>query len=311
VKSDEFEAARKKMKKNGITRWDFGELPEFVSGSDKKKTHWIAYPALEKNAVTDKNVNLRLFRRREKAIAAHREGVAALCAIHFSKDLKFLKRQLILPADKAFMADYFGGAKKLQRRMYHCVLEELFAKNIRSEKAFNVHIKAVTPKILATGRDLFDKTIPVLTGYHDARSRIYKLQQIHRENSTVVSFFQKLTEELVRLVPERFVVIYNTRRLVHLVRYINAAAIRARRASLDFEKDRSKSNVVNKFTEGLNQLLNELSPLVSDEKRQAVEEYFWMVEEYKVSVFAQELKTAIPISAKRLEHKLAEIRRMV
>jgi ATP-dependent helicase HrpA len=36
-----------------------------------------------------------------------------------------------------------------------------------------------------------------------------------------------------------------------------------------------------------------------------------MIEEYKVSVFAQELKTAIPISAKRLEQKLGEIKRMV
>jgi ATP-dependent helicase HrpA len=61
----------------------------------------------------------------------------------------------------------------------------------------------------------------------------------------------------------------------------------------------------------LNQLLKELTPSVSAEKRRAIEDYFWMVEEYKVSVFAQELKTAIAISAKRLEMKLAEIGRMV
>ena len=72
----------------------------------------------------------------------------------------------------------------------------------------------------------------------------------------------------------------------------------------------SKSSDIVRFAEELNQLLNELSPRASDEKRQAVEEYFWMIEEYKVSVFAQELKTAIPISAKRLEQKLGEIKRM-
>ena len=79
----------------------------------------------------------------------------------------------------------------------------------------------------------------------------------------------------------------------------------------DFEKDRAKSNEIIKFSDGLNQLLKALSPSVSDEKRQAIEAYFWMVEEYKVSVFAQELKTAIPISAKRLDKKLKEIGRMV
>jgi ATP-dependent helicase HrpA len=58
-------------------------------------------------------------------------------------------------------------------------------------------------------------------------------------------------------------------------------------------------------------LLKELSPSVSDEKRQTIEDYFWMVEEYKVSVFAQELKTAIPVSKQRLDKKLKEIGRMV
>jgi ATP-dependent helicase HrpA len=125
-----------------------------------------------------------------------------------------------------------------------------------------------------------------------------------------VSFFEELTRELERLVPQTFVAIYDIRRLDHLPRYIQAAAIRARRAVVDFEKDRAKSHEIIKFTDGLNQLLQELSPSVSDEKRQAIEAYFWMVEEYKVSVFAQELKTAGPISAKRLEMKLKEIGRM-
>ena len=55
----------------------------------------------------------------------------------------------------------------------------------------------------------------------------------------------------------------------------------------------------------------ELTPAVSQEKRLAIEDYFWMLEEYKVSVFAQELKTAIPISAKRLKDKLKQIERMI
>ncbi|MBU1399010.1 MAG: DUF3418 domain-containing protein, partial [Proteobacteria bacterium] len=50
---------------------------------------------------------------------------------------------------------------------------------------------------------------------------------------------------------------------------------------------------------------------VSDEKKKAVEEYFWLIEEYRVSLFAQELKTPVPVSAKRLEKKFKEIERMV
>ncbi len=58
-------------------------------------------------------------------------------------------------------------------------------------------------------------------------------------------------------------------------------------------------------------MLKELRPGASPEKKAAVEEYFWLIEEYKVSLFAQELKTAVPVSKKRLEKKLKEIQRMV
>ena len=307
-KSDELKAAQAKWEKTGITRWDFGDLPEFVSDSGEKTGHWVAYPALE-NSGLDKPVNLRLVGQQDEALAAHPRGVAALYAIHFSKDIKFLKRQLVLPSDEAFLADYFGGAKNLAKQMVDGVIRELFRRNIRSQKAFYSHAESVASKILSTGQELRGSLLPILTTYHEARNQIHKLRQGSRNNSRMVSFLQELTAEL-RLVPETFITIYDKQRRDHLIRYIQAAVIRARRAAVDFEKDQSKSKGIIKFTEDLNQLLNELSPRASDEKRQAVEEYFWMIEEYKVSVFAQELKTAIPISAKRLEQKLRQIQRM-
>jgi ATP-dependent helicase HrpA len=311
LESDEFEAARRKWEKSGIIRWDFGDLPESISDAGNKKARWIAYPALEKDPATNKSVNLRLFQRQIDALETHHAGVAALYAIHFSKNLNLLKRQLILPADVKVLADYFGGSKKLAQLMYDRVIAELFGKNIRSEKAFYDHAESSAAKIFSVGQEMRAKTIPVLTAYHDARSGMYELQQANRANSMAVSFLESLIRDLERLVPQTFVAIYEMQRLDHLPRYIQAAAIRAGRAVVDFEKDRAKSGEILKFTDGLNQLLNELSPSASDEKRQAVEDYFWMLEEFKVSVFAQELKTAIPVSVKRLEMKLGEIGRMV
>jgi len=49
----------------------------------------------------------------------------------------------------------------------------------------------------------------------------------------------------------------------------------------------------------------------SEEKRRALDDFGWMIEEYKVSLFAQELKTAIPISRKRIEARMAEIQSML
>ena len=127
----------------------------------------------------------------------------------------------------------------------------------------------------------------------------------------VAHLLESLIEELGRLVPETFITLYDRERLTHLVRYVKAATVRAQRASVDYEKEQSKSYELKKFKDGLDVMLKDLSPSVSDEKRKAIEEYFWMVEEYKVSIFAQELKTAIPISPKRLEKKQKQIERMV
>ena len=54
-----------------------------------------------------------------------------------------------------------------------------------------------------------------------------------------------------------------------------------------------------------------LSPYASKQKINAVESFRWMVEEYKISIFAQELGTAFPVSAKRLKQRVEEINRMV
>ena len=181
-KSDELKAARAKWEKTGISRWDFGDLPEFVSDSGKKSGRWIAYPALEKSD-TEGYVNLRLYRQQDNALTVHRQGVAALYAIHFAKDIKFLKRQLTLPADKAFMGDYFGGARNLVKQIVDRVLQDLFAKNIRSQTAFYTQAESVAPKILSTGQELLDGLLPVLTAYHEARSQIHKLQLNSRQKS--------------------------------------------------------------------------------------------------------------------------------
>ena len=114
-----------------------------------------------------------------------------------------------------------------------------------------------------------------------------------------------------RLIPENFTAIYDSRRLAELPRFLEAGAVRVERAAVDCEKDRLKAMQFKKFADALDRLVGSLSADTSDEKRAALEEYFWMVEEFYVSLFAQELGTAIPVSEKRLEKKLATLERMV
>ncbi|MBC8432994.1 MAG: ATP-dependent RNA helicase HrpA [Desulfobacterales bacterium] len=308
----EIKTARKQWEKTGLTPRDFPGLPETIIIQGKNTAKWRLYPGLEKAVLKQKSiVNLHLFQQPDQAVKSHQDGVAALFCIHFSKDLKFLKKALTLPKKAAKMADYFGGAGRFENMLYQTVVNTLFRKNLRSKEAFDSHAESVAPHIITSGRELLDKSMTVLAAYHATRTIIYSLETTHGKSRTAKQFLKDLREQLARLVPETFVQLYSTDRFVHLVRYLQAIEIRAQRAFVNFEKDQAKAGEIGLFIAGLNTMLKELGLGASPAKRAAVEEYFWLIEEYKVSLFAQELKTAVPVSKKRLEKKLKEIQRMV
>jgi ATP-dependent helicase HrpA len=308
---DEFESARKKWERTGLTKWDFGNLPDKIDIKVKNKGIWTAYPGLETDSKITKSVNLRLFYDHDKANESHKEGIAGLYEMYFAKDLKFLKKYLVIPKEVINYADYFGGARGFEKKLYKHVTKDLFQKNLRTEKAFYSHAEAVKPVIISKGRKILEHIIPVIEAYYKTRTTIYDLEKTRGVNKETLSFLSNRKQELTKLVPENFMDLYDLKRFVHLVRYIKAIEIRVQRALINFEKDEGKAKEVKIFTDSLNVLLKGLSPLVSKEKKNAVEEYFWLIEEYKVSLFAQELKTAIPVSKKRLEKNLGAIERMV
>ncbi|MBT8356470.1 MAG: DUF3418 domain-containing protein, partial [Desulfobacterales bacterium] len=308
---DEFETAKQKWERTGLTSWDFGDLPERIDLKVKNRGIWIGYPGLEIDFKTVKTVNLRLFQNSDKAVKSHMEGVAGLYRIYLAKDLKFLKKSLKLLKEAIPYADYFGGARFVEKKLVETVVKRLLQKNIRTEKAFYSNAERVKSVLLSEGRKLSDVVMPVIEAYSKTRSNIFNLERINSSNEEVRSFLGTLKEELARLVPENFIDLYDRRRLVHLVKYMRAIDIRAQRALVDFKKDRIKVKKINVFAQSLDEMLKGLSPRASTEKKEAVEEFFWLIEEYKVSIFAQELKTATPVSKKRIEEKRKEIERMV
>ena len=305
-----FKAIRKKWEKTGVTRWDFGDLPDFISNTGTEDANWVAYPGLDNSGADIKQVALRLFQQRDEALRNHKLGVAALFGVHFVKDLKFLKKQLVLPNRVAPAMNQLGGVKRFEKRMFNHIVHFLFAKNIRNKADFEAHARATAPQILSKGRKLVEAILPVLTAFQNTQGAILQLQATYRANPILAKFLQSLSAEVTRLLPESFFDLYDLNRLAHVERYLKAIALRAQRALVDFEKDQTKSKEVIKFRERLDALLKGLSPSASEEKRKAIEDFFWLIEEYKVSVYAQELKTALPVSTKRLLDKLKEIERM-
>jgi len=318
-----FESAKQHLEKTGLTRWDCGDLKEAVIVKGPRGLRWSGYYGLEPDRT---HVHLRVFRHKKKAQLVHRQGVQKLYTLRFAKELKYLKRKLVLPPSAKPLADYFGGAPKFEKRLYDGLIEQLFARNFRNKQAFEDYAETVAPSIHTCGDSLLAQSIAVSERFQATRVVLHRLKNEHcnlnsakgsaksEGHTTLTQLIEQLRTDLDKLVPYNFTSLYDTARLGHIVRYIKAVAIRAQRAAVDFEKDRKKVQPLEYFTSGLNDLLKKLTDApanVSEDKKKAVEDYFWCIEEYKVSLFAQELKTAFPVSGKRLKTMLKDIQRMV
>jgi ATP-dependent helicase HrpA len=290
-----------RWERSGITSWDFGELPEVVQGETGGRSAWVAYPALVPGP---QGADLKLFPRRDLAASAHRNGVAALFKVCLAGEMRSLKRSLVLPEEALGAARYFGGARAIEKALGERAVRDLFAVDLRTPAAFKALAAAGSVRLVPQARELFYAVLPVLEAYTAARSEMAALSG---GKGPALEFRRAMEDELNRLLPENFIALYERRRMPQLVRYLKAFGLRVRRASVDLEKDRTKAAGVALFTEMLKRLLATLSPDSSEAKRQAVEELFWLIEEYKVSAFAPEIGTPVRVSPKRLREKIAEI----
>jgi ATP-dependent helicase HrpA len=316
---------RSDWEKEGITRWDFGELPEQIPLTGKQGLIGYAYPALH---VIDGSVNLRLFSDQKESVANHLQGVAALYAIHFANKLKQLKKNVDLNAEMKVIAANIGNPKHLEQSIINRVKKDLFLKPWRKQEDFIQHANSLNSKILQYGQHVFDTITPILKAFADTHAFVRKLMIKNTGNSPVLKFLKDIQAELGSLVPINFPEYYTFDRMKDLPRYCKALALRAERGSLNLAGAQKKMQEVMIYSQQLQQMLtpttHDFIPLrtgiqelirfkddilvdYSEEKKNMIEELFWMIEEYKVSLFAQKLKTPYPVSPKKLNQLIKEI----
>jgi len=306
---DDLANAKKKWERRGILKWDFGDIPESIVLAGKQQTGWTLYPGLE---LRDQNLSLTLFSDKSASVQSHKKGVAFLISKSLSKELKFLKINLRLLPEFQKPATYFGGIKPIEQQMYERVVDSQFQINIRKQEQFHAYVAKLDKEdIHLKGQDLLNKTTQVLTAVYAARMAIHDLETANLKNNNLRHFLTDLKNEMSQLVPHHFIKLYDRQRLAHIVRYLKGMQIRAERAVVNFEKDRAKDTIISGFADTLNRLIKEMPQDASQDKREALEAFYWLLEEFKVSLFAQELKTATRVSEKRLKDTINVIERMV
>ena len=314
VESRAWGKARKKWEREDVTAWDFGDLPESIVLEGPAGMEGLAYPALDEEPSADSaegsHISIRLFQNREEAQRAHERGVRSLYALYFKKDLQYLKKQP-LPGEWKNWAGEIGGEKELRSAIRKRTLLKLSPGVIRMEREFLHHAEQLSGKILLIGLEAAREIMPALQACAGTRGVIWNLEQKHRTNKTALAFLAEIRGRMDAIASRNSIAVCGNDRLAHLPRYLKALEVRAERGLAHLDKDREKAAQVRPYETLAVGLLQSLSSKDTAAKRNAVDEFRWMVEEYQVAVFAQQIKTAFPVSPKRLQEKYKEIERMI
>ncbi len=303
-----FEKARKRFERTGVVSWDFGDISAPVLLGQGQEVSYNVFYGL--SSETD-GVSLRLFKSESEARQSHLNGIQHLYTLCYESDFKALKKDVRRWNSLKKAAPRFGGWERLQKSLVNCVIRELFSRDLRSEQAFVAWAKQQLPSLYSRGEELM-KTVVSLCDEHERTSAFLKSLVLKLHNRPAgLAMAKKLQQDLGSLLPEAFPDLYDFSRIKKMERYVAAVRIRAERGAVEPVKDAAKGELVERYTAKLNAMVEGLSRDSSPEKAEAVENFFWMIEEYKVSVFAQELKTLVKISPKRLDAMGLKIRAMI
>lgn len=277
------------FERTDITDWDFGSLPDqmpFTQGG----AELLGYPALcaEKSGLA-----LRLLDSPQRAEAAHRAGVRTLLMKKFAQQARLLRREM-------------GGLRHLQvttEELCAATFDRVFlASEVpRDQAAFVRCCEQGREQIIVEGERLSELVSGIL-------QRHVTVQRHLKGNIPLglVDSYRDLAEQLEGLVYSGFLLTTPVEQLAELPRYLRGMERRIERLQRDPSREQA----------GLAQILphqKRLRETLERHQRKGVKDpalkvVRWMIEEYRVSIFAQELGTQTRVSEKRLAQAWAEVR---
>ncbi|MFT3791329.1 MAG: ATP-dependent RNA helicase HrpA [Rudaea sp.] len=274
-----------------VAEFDFEDIPERIVSAG----NLVAWPALIDLGAS---VALRVFERADEAHEAHLLGVRRLLRRALQEKIKQARRQL--PIERRLALKYAGIASvdELREDIVEAALNELLDAQdlgLRQRTAFR-HVEAeIGGKLFATAVEWLKLVEDVLGAYAEFTPWLEPpLIGYAKAN------YDDLREQLGALVHPGFVQKVHKSRLLHFPRYLKAMRLRAERLRQDATRDQARMLTVRGYWREYlkHRASGDVDPSLLDELR-------WLIEELRVSLFAQELKTAEPVSPKRL-NKLIE-----
>ncbi len=301
-RTEAWERMARRVERFALRHWSFGDLPGKVLVEEVGGVPVFGWPGL---AAGDEGVDVRLFRTEEEAMQATPAGVRQLAELALAKEGTWLTRELRAlgtPAPAGRQAPRAAGMGEALARAaasagsagsagspasaasrVAAAREHMLAHLLRLEPLLPLTEARFAALCDSVRRDLPMATRRLLTLWNQIMDQRAGLLAIPKT-------YPGLAGDLCRLIPESFPAEAPHEQLPHIPRYLKAMKVRHDRWVANPGKDADKADLIERFTGW--------EARVAPENH---EMFRWMLEEYRVQVFAQEIGTAQPVSAKRLE----------
>ena len=276
------------------TTWDFGQLPELMEIHQAGQV-LIGFPALIDKLT---HVEIEVFDEPDGAAAKHRAGLRRLVALALKEPLKYLEKNIpdLTKMATAYMA--LGSADELRQQIIELAVDRAFLADPlpSDEPSFAARLAAGRSRLNLIAQEVARLAGLLLTDYAAAQRKL-------KDSRPPKDAADDIAAQLQRLMPKRFLSSAPYPALQHTARYLKAITLRLDKQRADPQRDAQR--------------LAELRPLeqrylrrLAEQKGVAdarLDEYRWLLEELRVSFFAQELRTPQPVSLKRLKKAWAQL----
>ena len=290
--------ARQAYLHTGLKEWSFGDLPECFEGQhDGQTIHGFT-------AVVDEGetIGVRVFDTPEEAVRQHGLGLARLFRLALAKELKYLKKNLAvnaqaellykqLPAHPFLHAELKPG-RELREDLLDRIMGALFLEDqpdIRSASQFAARLQAHRTELVLKAEEMAKTAQTLLQLYGEAQAKLKALRPAPAKAD--------MQEQLALMVYAGFWVTTPYSRIREMPRYLKALLYRLDKSLQDPSRDLRQFKELEPFLVRYWKAVKAPNGKPSPER----DVFRWHLEEFRVSLFAQTLKTAYPVSGKRLE----------
>ncbi len=285
------------------TAWTFGELPELLEIQKGGQT-LIGYPGL---IDAGDAVMIEVFDEPDVAAAKHRAGLRRLFSLQIKDALKYLEKNIpdlqkmaitFLQVGKT--ADGAGGGtiEELREQIVSVALDRAFLLEPlpTNEADFKRRIDEGRGRLTLIANEVARLAAVILLEYAAAARKLKDTRNAPEATADVA-------QQLARLMPKRFLANSPWGPLQHFARYLKAITARLEKYRADPARDAARLAELRPIEQRYWRLVAERKGVV-DERMQ---EFRWLLEELRVSFFAQELRTPQPVSVKRLDKAWAQL----